>query len=109
MRSPSMRVASGDTVSTRLDRFDPAFTAAYFDHSGLYCFARQPEALNWNLARLGECLIPVSSRAAIEPPFDSFGERFQTELARQTLARLGLLPGDPAPTRALMHAFWGAM
>ena len=92
-----------------LDRFDPAFTAAYFDHSGLYCFARQPEALNWNLARLGECLIPVSSRAAIEPPFDSFGERFQTELARQTLARLGLLPGDPAPTRALMHAFWGAM
>ena len=92
-----------------LDRFDPAFTAAYFDHTGLYCFARQPEALNWNLARLGECLIPVSTREAIEPVFDSFAERFQTDLARQTFARLGLLPGPPAETRALMHAFWGAM
>jgi uncharacterized protein YdiU (UPF0061 family) len=92
-----------------LDRFDPAFTAAYFDHAGLYCFARQPEALNWNLARLGECLIPLSSRAAIEPVFDSFADRFQTELARQTFARLGLLPGDPEPARALMHRFWATM
>ena len=55
-----------------LDRFDPAFTAAYFDQTGLYCFGRQPEALHWNLARLGECLIPISSRAAIEPAFESF-------------------------------------
>jgi serine/tyrosine/threonine adenylyltransferase len=92
-----------------LDRFDPAFTAAYFDHSGLYAFARQPEALNWNLARLGECLIPISVRAAIEPGFDTFAERFQAALARQTMARLGLLPGAPEPTRALMHRFWGAI
>jgi uncharacterized protein YdiU (UPF0061 family) len=92
-----------------LDRFDPAFTAAYFDQTGLYCFARAPEALNWNLARLGECLIPISSRASIEPVFDTFAERFQRALARQTFARLGLLPGEPEPARALMHRFWGAM
>lgn len=92
-----------------LDRFDPAFTAAYFDQTGLYCFARQPEALNWNLARLGECLIPLSSRAAIEPPFDAFADRFQTALARQTFARLGRLPGDAAAAQALVHGFWGAM
>jgi uncharacterized protein YdiU (UPF0061 family) len=93
-----------------LDRFEPGFTAAYFDETGLYCFARQPEALNWNLARLGECLIPLSSRAAIEPVFESFAGRFQVALTRQTFARLGLLPGaDPAPALALMHRFWGAM
>ncbi len=92
-----------------LDRFDPAFTAAYFDQTGLYAFARQPEALNWNLARLGECLIPLSTRAAIEPPFDAFPDRFQTALARQTFARLGLLAGDPQTARSLMHRFWGAM
>ncbi len=91
-----------------LDRFDPAFTAAYFDQTGLYCFARQPEALNWNLARLGECLIPIASRAAIEPAFESFPGRFQTELARQTFARLGLLPGEPEAGRALAQRFWGA-
>ncbi|MBA3324117.1 MAG: YdiU family protein [Rhodobacteraceae bacterium] len=91
-----------------LDTFDPAFTAAYFDHSGLYCFARQSEALNWNLARLGECLIPISSRAAIEPPFESFAGRFQTALAMQTFARLGLAPAAGA-AEPLMHAFWQAM
>ncbi len=92
-----------------LDRFDPAFTAAYFDQTGLYAFARQPEALNWNLARLGECLLPLSDRTRIEPVFDSFPDRFQTALARQTFARLGLLPGDPEPARALMHRFWATM
>jgi serine/tyrosine/threonine adenylyltransferase len=93
-----------------LDRFEPGFVAAYFDQTGLYCFARQPEALNWNLARFGECLIPLSSRAAIEPPFGSFADRFQTALTRQTFARLGLLVGDdPAAARALMHRFWGTM
>ncbi len=93
-----------------LDRFDPGFTAAYFDHGGLYSFARQPEALNWNLARLGECLIPVSSRAAIEPAFESFAERFHHHLTRQTLARMGLTPsGGGASDRALVQAFWGAM
>jgi uncharacterized protein YdiU (UPF0061 family) len=93
-----------------LDRFDPAFTAAYFDQTGLYAFARQPEALNWNLARLGECLIPLSDHARVAPVFETFAERFQTALARQTLARLGLLPpADPARAIALAHDFWGAM
>ncbi|MFT3974421.1 MAG: YdiU family protein [Amaricoccus sp.] len=88
-----------------LDRFDPAFTAAYFDHSGLYAFARQPEALHWNLARLGECLIPIAAREAIEPVFESFPGRFRAALARQTFARLGLDAAD----EPLMHGFWGAM
>ena len=92
-----------------LDRFEPGFTAAYFDQTGLYAFARQPEALNWNLARLGECLIPLTTRAAIEAPFETFGERFHAAMTRQTFARLGLLAGDPAEGRALMQRFWGAM
>ncbi len=92
-----------------LDRFDPAFTAAYFDQTGLYAFARQPEALNWNIARLGECLIQISAQAEIEPVFETFPARFQEALARQTLARLGLLPKAPAETLEWTHRFWGAM
>ena len=90
-----------------LDTFNPNFTAAYFDHNGLYAFARQPEALHWNLARLGECLIPLASRAEIEPVFESFPPRFHAALATQTLARLGLQPAGDAVSIA--HAFWGAM
>ncbi|MFO1141544.1 MAG: YdiU family protein [Amaricoccus sp.] len=92
-----------------LDRFEPGFTAAYFDQTGLYAFARQAEALNWNLARLGECLIPLSSRAAIEAPFETFADRFLAALARRTFARLGLDPGPDASARAPTQAFWGAM
>ena len=93
-----------------LDRYDPGFVAAYFDQTGLYAFARQPEALNWNLARLGECLIPLSGRAAIEAAFESFADRFQSALTRQTFARLGLLPGSgSAAARDLTHRFWSAM
>ena len=29
--------------------WDPAFTAAYFDHAGLYAFGRQPEAIHWDV------------------------------------------------------------
>lgn len=96
-----------------LDRFDPDFTAAYFDQTGLYAFGRQPEALNWNIARLGECLLSLTERPAIEAVFETFAERFQTALTRQTFARLGLLvPDDPegaAAAQALLHRFWGAM
>ena len=35
--------------------WDPAFTAAYFDHYGLYAFARQPEAIHWDLAQFAGC------------------------------------------------------
>lgn len=96
-----------------LDRFDPDFTAAYFDQTGLYAFARQPEALNWNLARLGECLLLLTERSAIEAVFETFAERFQAALTRQTFARLGLLAPEEAEgasaARALTHRFWGAM
>jgi serine/tyrosine/threonine adenylyltransferase len=93
-----------------LDTFDPAFTAAYFDQTGLYAFARQPEAINWNIARLGECLIQLSDHARIEAVFDTFSARFQSALVTQTLARLGLQPpADPERGVATVHDLYGAL
>src|SRR3546814_5376308 len=31
-------------------RWEPGFTAAYFDQTGLYAFGRQAEAINWDTA-----------------------------------------------------------
>lgn len=93
-----------------LDTFDPRFTAAYFDQTGLYSFARQPEAIHWNIARLGECLMPLSDQSRIEPVFDSFAARFQAALARQTLARLGLaMPEDADRAVGIVHDFFGTL
>ncbi len=55
-----------------LPAYDPLFTAAYFDHGGLYAFGRQPGALGWNLARLAECLLPLTGRAAAERALAAF-------------------------------------
>ena len=34
-----------------LPNYDPGFTAAYFDETGLYAYGRQPNAVLWNLYR----------------------------------------------------------
>ena len=39
-----------------LPQWEPGFTAAYFDHGGLYAFGRQPEAVGWNCAQLATAL-----------------------------------------------------
>ena len=39
-----------------LPHYDPQFTAAYFDHNGLYAYGKQPQMILWNLERLHEAL-----------------------------------------------------
>lgn len=73
-----------------LPSFDPRFTAAYFDHSGLYAYGRQPEAMMWNVARLGECLIALSSLEKIQSIFDEFWEKYERFLDISVLNRLGV-------------------
>jgi uncharacterized protein YdiU (UPF0061 family) len=69
---------------------DPSFTAAYFDTSGLYAFGRQPDALQWNLARLAECLIPLCDVEKLKPAIETYSAIFETQLQKRTLARLGI-------------------
>ena len=71
-------------------RYDPAFTAAYFDESGLYAFGRQPDALAWNLTRLAECLLPLGEHQALEVALNGFWAAFQRALRQAVLERLAL-------------------
>ncbi|MCR9221449.1 MAG: YdiU family protein [Alphaproteobacteria bacterium] len=89
-----------------LERYDPGFTAAYFDQGGLYAFGRQAEALHWNLARFAEALLPLASLETLEPLFKSFGDRFDRALADKTLHRLGVAPEDAAEREALAQGVW---
>ncbi len=75
-----------------LPSYDPDFTAAYFDNTGLYSFGRQPDALAWNLTKLAECLVPISTVAALEPVLNAFWPRFRRELGNAILQRLALVP-----------------
>ena len=73
--------------------YDPAFTAAYFDQSGLYAFGRQPDVLAWNLTRLAECLVPLCGEARIEPALNEYWPAFQREMRAAILDRLALQSG----------------
>ncbi len=73
-----------------LPAWDTGFTAAYFDHSGLYAFGRQPEAIHWNCGQLA-----VSLRLLVEAPpliaaLERFGPLYEAALARRFLWRLGV-------------------
>lgn len=92
-----------------LPRLEPRFTAAYFDHSGLYSFGRQPEALQWNLARLAECLLDFVPQEEIEAALSAFGPQFEAALVRQTHWRLGLRPGAQSEAEKLVHDFYAAL
>ena len=42
-----------------LDVFDPATVFSSIDHAGRYAYGNQPTIAQWNLARLGETLLPL--------------------------------------------------
>ena len=79
-----------------LDRYQPERVFSYVDRGGRYAFDQQPRVARWNLARLGESLLPLIDKdqdKALELAKDSL-ERFDVwfdEAWRQGLgAKLGL-------------------
>jgi uncharacterized protein YdiU (UPF0061 family) len=73
-----------------LPLWDPSFTAAYFDHSGLYAFGRQPEALHWNCGQLAVALRPLVEAPPLIAALERFGPLYQQALAERFVWRLGL-------------------
>ncbi len=89
-----------------LPTYDPDFTAAYFDYSGLYAYGRQPETLLWNLVRLAECLLPISDKAELEAVLQGFSPAFHAALDAAMLRRLGLASQGAEADAALGQAWW---
>ena len=87
-------------------QWDPEFTAAYFDHAGLYAFGRQPEAIHWDLAQLAGCLALVSDAPPVADILGGWGGRFEQALVAALVKRLGIAPGpdDHALAGALIRA-----
>jgi len=74
--------------------WDPDFTAAYFDHYGLYAFGRQPEAIHWDLAQLAGCLSLLTETPLLSDLLSGWSERFELALVEAMIRRLGVSPGD---------------
>jgi uncharacterized protein YdiU (UPF0061 family) len=83
---------------------DPNFTAAYFDHAGLYSFGRQPEAVFWNLQQLAGCLSLIADSDSLVEALNGFSAAYRGELTAAMLARLGMAPRGAEADAALVQA-----
>lgn len=86
--------------------YEPGFTAAYFDETGLYAYGRQPDAVGWNLARLTECLLALAPIEALQPALDTFGTVFWEAMRKAMTGRLGLAPGTAEADDTLIRALF---
>jgi uncharacterized protein YdiU (UPF0061 family) len=96
---------SGETIDygpcAFLDTFDPGTVFSSIDHGGRYAYGNQPAVLQWNLARLGETLLPLldeDADAAVEAAtavLHEFVDVYQRHWAQGMAAKLGLPAPDP--------------
>jgi uncharacterized protein YdiU (UPF0061 family) len=81
--------------------WEPEFTAAYFDHYGLYAFGRQPEAIHWDLAQFAGCLSLIAEAPSLSEMLPAWSGRFEDALVAAMLRRLGVAPADGEDDRRL--------
>jgi serine/tyrosine/threonine adenylyltransferase len=84
--------------------WDGGFTAAYFDHAGLYAFGRQPDAILWDTMQLGASLRVIAESEPLVAALDGFGAAFGAALAERMCWRLGVRQRGPEEDRALIRA-----
>jgi protein adenylyltransferase len=89
--------------------WDGHFTAAYFDHGGLYSFGRQPEAIHWDVVQLARALTAIAPAETLTPVLETFPDRFQRALRDALFARLAIVPGDVAEDMKLIVAIETAL
>jgi uncharacterized protein YdiU (UPF0061 family) len=98
-------VLNSDNINVTGESFDygpwrftphwgPEFTAAYFDHYGLYAFGRQPEAIHWDLAQLAGCLSLITKGSTLSEMLAAWSDRFEEALVTAMLRRLGVASGE---------------
>ncbi len=75
-----------------LPKWEPGFTAAYFDHGGLYAFGRQPEALHWNAGQFAVALRLLADTEPLVAALERFGPLYMEAIARRWCWRLGVEP-----------------
>ena len=88
-----------------LPHYEPGFTAAYFDHAGLYCFARQPEAVYWALQQFAGALSLAGDRSSLETALATFPTVYRTALLETFTARFGIASAGEEADEAFVRAF----
>lgn len=90
-------------------KWDPGFTAAYFDETGLYAFARQAEAIHWDIARLAVSLRLIEEAEPLIALIEGFGLHYQDAYRAAMLARMGVSSRGVKDDTGLLTAIENAL
>jgi uncharacterized protein YdiU (UPF0061 family) len=90
-------------------RWEPAFTAAYFDQQGLYAFGRQAQAIHWDGVQLALALTKLIDVEALAPVLDGFPAAYEEAYAAALLGRLGVTPQGAEADLAVVSALEDAL
>jgi serine/tyrosine/threonine adenylyltransferase len=89
---------------------DASFTAAYFDHQGLYAYRRQAEAGLWNLKQLAGALTLICPVADLTEAVRTYPPVFADAQLAAMCTRLGILRGDDVDvSRTMLDAMFTFM
>jgi uncharacterized protein YdiU (UPF0061 family) len=108
-------VLNSDNIAITAESFDygpwrftptwaPGFTAAYFDRNGLYCFARQAEAIHWDVAQLAQSLQDQAEIDALVEILRRYPALYEERLVARFLWRAGYSAPDEAAGKAFVEA-----
>lgn len=89
--------------------YDPAFTAAYFDHQGLYAFGRQAEAVHWDVVQLAVALRLIAEAEALVPALEDFAAYYEEGLSASLIHRLGVRSRGAVADKAMVTALERAL
>ncbi len=103
MNTDNMTI-SGETIDygpcAFMEAYDPATVFSSIDHGGRYAYGNQPHIAQWNLARLGETLLPLLD-AETEPALamatevlQTFPDRYRVHWEEGMRAKIGLGPSE---------------
>jgi uncharacterized protein YdiU (UPF0061 family) len=102
MNTDNMAI-SGETIDygpcAFMDAYDPETVFSSIDYGGRYAYGNQPAIAAWNLARLGETLLPLldadtdAAIATATTTLAGFDERFHGHWRAGMRAKLGLTEG----------------
>ena len=97
MNTDNMNI-TGESFDYGPYRFLPTlksgFTAAYFDHNGLYAFAKQPEIMYWNLSQLAQSLSLICDDDKLLAALKPYGPAYRDALRKHVFRRLAIAPKD---------------
>jgi uncharacterized protein YdiU (UPF0061 family) len=107
---------SGETIDygpcAFIDVFDPDAVFSSIDETGRYAYRNQPGIIQWNLARLGEALLPLiddDTQAAVEAAttvLNGFVDTYSRYSAEGSAAKLGLTTPDPVLVQDLLELLY---